>query len=675
MKKYPFSKKAMQAILATTVALAPVVTIGSFTNSAVVQAESTYDDQKQLIKGMLDLVFSAVTVEDLETSIDTFRTTQSGAINTVLPNVTMDEFLAFMSAVQLDFVDSLSSETNLTSDTLSEKMMASLFEVGGKETYSDTFNDVIDLLDIARTPAAIKEISLIADQDARNALKEAIRLAKANNTTITGNSVEDLIAYFDGVFDQLSSDQKQALRDAQASYRSITEPQWNDYISRILSVDNTTGGGGGGGAGGGGGVPTTPTTPTTPTSPETPAEQEVTVPTPVIDREGNKVISEVTKEQVKEIVDQITPEKSVIPIKLEKAAAGEKVEAKVPADLFKQAAAKNKNAKVKVETEEAAYDLPVSEINVAALAKSLGVSEDAVEINIAVNVVDETEVSGAVSKNNLKLASKVIEFTVEAVSGSKTEAIKRFSVYVEREITSDKTFNQVNAVAVRINDDGTITSIPTYFDGKRAVIKSLTNSKYTVVENNKTFSDVNNGANWAEAHIEKLASKYIVQGKTATSFSPDAYMTRGEFAALISRSLGLVATDSTKVDFSDVSPTQAINKNGEIAAAVEAGIIQGKADGKFHPSANLTRAEAAIMISRAIDYVNSNEALDTTKELEDFKDLKSIGSASREHVEKVLQAGIISGYSNGNFGPSDNTKRDQMSKILDNFLQHIKFIN
>jgi pullulanase len=189
-------------------------------------------------------------------------------------------------------------------------------------------------------------------------------------------------------------------------------------------------------------------------------------------------------------------------------------------------------------------------------------------------------------------------------------------------------------------------------------------------EPGKTFKDVNNGKNWAEAYIEKLAAKGIINGKTAELFEPSKNITRGEFAALIARSLGLKSTKATP--FKDVSGKEAINKNGEIVAAYEAGIILGKKDGRFAPNDFITRAEAAVMIARALKYVGYDEAkLDATKELASFKDGKSVQSWAAADIEKVIQAGIMNGMSNKTFKPQDFTKRDQMAKILADFLEFV----
>ena len=137
---------------------------------------------------------------------------------------------------------------------------------------------------------------------------------------------------------------------------------------------------------------------------------------------------------------------------------------------------------------------------------------------------------------------------------------KKFTQYVDRVIFGATSFDGHSSTGVRINEDGTLSPLPTYFDGEKANIKSLTNSKYTIVQYEKTFKDVDNNKNWAEEHIEKLASKLVIKGKSGDLYAPNQFMTRGEFAALISRSLGLVAIDDQDVSFSDVSPSQAVNQ-------------------------------------------------------------------------------------------------------------------
>lgn len=421
-------------------------------------------------------------------------------------------------------------------------------------------------------------------------------------------------------------------------------------------------------------LPTPPSFPLpTPGEEQQPGKDEVAIPEDAVVTEGGTTT--IPADKVGAIADLVTAEKSVVPVKLPTPAAGEKAKAEVPAALFSEVVKKNAKAVVEVKTEEASYKLPASQINVASLAEKLGVSASDVKINVSVNVVKNEDVKGTVDKNNLKLASKVIEFTIEAVAGDKTEAVKTFSVYVERDIVADTAFDASKSVAVVLNDDGTFKAIPTLFNGKTATIKSLTNSKYTVVENEVTFPDITK--DWAKEYIETLASKYIIKGHDTGKYAPNGSTTRAEFALLLVRSLGL---PGEKYDnrFSDVKGTEWFNENGELMAAVKAGIIEGRDTGKFDPHTAITRAEAAAMIARAIelDFLNYDKStVDTSKKLKDFKDANKVPTWAKEELEAVVQAGIMSGHDNGTIDANGDTTRNQIAKIVAEFLIKANLMN
>lgn len=577
------------------------------------------DDVKDLAKDMI-LILNALTLEDLNDKISEFRSKYNDdSIKDILdnPNVSEDSVLNYFAAVELEFLKELGKVEDI-SDLSSIDYYYSLY-TAFKNAGDDYPNEYV-----AFTGMFDFNISALID------LKASL--------------------------DQVDVGVKGAALSAIHKIATALKVEPPVVTPPVVTPPDSSGGGGGGGS-------TAPTTPTPPTTPPTPAPGQVGQTPDSITKDPAKVV-----EAIKEAKDFT---------KLVIGGTGAAAAVDVPQSVLKAVAEKNPAAVVEVKIDKGSYALPVSEINLDNLAKELGV--EAKDVKISINVTVTTDTAKVIETNGLKAVAPVLEFEVTAKgAGDKTVSIvkTKFNGYVDRTIVGEKDFNANQSTGVRLNNDGTFASLPTYFDGKTATIKSLTNSKYTVVENSKTFKDVDGGANWAEAHIEKLASKYVISGKTQDNYAPNDFMTRGEFAALISRSLGLVAQDASAVKFSDVSTTQALNKNGEIAAAVEAGIIFGKKDGRFYPYDRITRAEAAMMISRAMDYAKaSDNDLDKSKKLADLEDLKQIGATSRASVEKVIQAGVMSGYSNGNFGPNDNTKRDQMATILDKFLQFIKFSN
>lgn len=94
--------------------------------------------------------------------------------------------------------------------------------------------------------------------------------------------------------------------------------------------------------------------------------------------------------------------------------------------------------------------------------------------------------------------------------------------------------------------------------------------------------------------IEELAARGIVDGKDEGEFEPTATMTRAEFAAITVRALGL-DVNGEKI-FDDVSENDWYY--GCVATAFKYGIINGVTDSEFNPNGTITRAETAVMLER-----------------------------------------------------------------------------
>ena len=90
-------------------------------------------------------------------------------------------------------------------------------------------------------------------------------------------------------------------------------------------------------------------------------------------------------------------------------------------------------------------------------------------------------------------------------------------------------------------------------------------------------------------------------GEDRFYFYPAEPISRGEAARYIARALSLRVNAS--IDFGDMDDV--IYKN-EVISVVQAGILKGFEDNTFRPKSNTTRAEAAVIISRILDYTEKN---------------------------------------------------------------------
>ena len=95
----------------------------------------------------------------------------------------------------------------------------------------------------------------------------------------------------------------------------------------------------------------------------------------------------------------------------------------------------------------------------------------------------------------------------------------------------------------------------------------------------------------------------------------------------------------------------------EIAKAVKLGIVYGYPDGNFRPEANVTRAEFAVMLMRALQSQVLVSPLN-------FEDKDKIGPWAVEFVQQAVAHGIINGYPDGTFRPNANISHAEMIAMV-----------
>lgn len=124
----------------------------------------------------------------------------------------------------------------------------------------------------------------------------------------------------------------------------------------------------------------------------------------------------------------------------------------------------------------------------------------------------------------------------------------------------------------------------------------------------ENFADVS-ASDWHAPYIAAAAGLKIINGRSASKFDPNATITRAEMATMIARALKVTkgAADVADVNaalkgFADAGKISATLKDG-VAFATTNQIVIGNA-GKFLPNNNATRAEAAVIIYRALNFDN-----------------------------------------------------------------------
>ncbi|MDD9268147.1 S-layer homology domain-containing protein [Paenibacillus sp. GCM10023248] len=180
---------------------------------------------------------------------------------------------------------------------------------------------------------------------------------------------------------------------------------------------------------------------------------------------------------------------------------------------------------------------------------------------------------------------------------------------------------------------------------------------------------------WARKQVEQLASKFLVHGAGDDRFIPDAAITRAEFAALVTRAIGLAA--KVNGSFADVSGTAWYA--GAVGAASAAGIVEGDEAHAFKPDASITREEMAVMIVRALRAAGLAEqaaeggAVAVDAALARFEDSGSISGYAKAAISEALQAGIVEGMTASTFAPQNNATRAEAAVMLQRMLTYMHF--
>lgn len=191
---------------------------------------------------------------------------------------------------------------------------------------------------------------------------------------------------------------------------------------------------------------------------------------------------------------------------------------------------------------------------------------------------------------------------------------------------------------------------------------STVNLPNTSGNTTSSFSDIGS-AEWAKKAIETLAAKKIINGKSNNLFAPHDSITRKEAVAMLVRAFD-INPGNANAEFSDLTSDDW--SYTAVAAAVNAGIINGYENNTFGGNRNISREEFAVIISRVIAY--KQLIVPSKNPKVDFTDGSEIAGYARESVDTLQTAGIINGMGDGSFAPKGECSRAQAAVMIYNTL-------
>ncbi len=168
---------------------------------------------------------------------------------------------------------------------------------------------------------------------------------------------------------------------------------------------------------------------------------------------------------------------------------------------------------------------------------------------------------------------------------------------------------------------------------------------------------------WANESILDMTSKGWVQGTSNVTFSPDESLTRAQAAVVLVRALEL-EDKGKNLKFKDIPDNYWAKE--EINIASQHGIVKGYENGRFLPEKAITREEMAVILDRILSKSHKIRARGVN-----YKDVDN-SRWSYESISKMTSEGIFIGFEDNTFRPTENITRGQMAALMDRISFYIE---
>ncbi|WP_027398952.1 cadherin-like beta sandwich domain-containing protein [Anaerovorax odorimutans] len=342
-----------------------------------------------------------------------------------------------------------------------------------------------------------------------------------------------------------------------------------------------------------------------------------------------------------------------------------------------------KEAVLEIKKDTVTYKLPASEINIDAVSDQIGqqVALQDIKVHVAISAASPKTVQiieDMAGRDNYNIVVKPVDFEITCTNGDKTVEVSKFNGYVERTVAIPDGINPSKiTTGIVFNADGTFSHVPTRI--------TVVDGKYYAKINsltNSVYSIIYSPKNfadvekhWAKDAVNDMGSRLVISGVGDDRFEPDRDITRAEFAAIVVRALGLMRTGVGKDSFGDVSKNEWYYD--AVSIAYEYGIISGYGNGKFIPEDNITREQAMTIIARAMKLTGPESGLmdaEISSLLVGFADSTDAAGYAKASIATCIETGIVSGRGGKQLAPKDNITRAEVASIVQKLLKKAELI-
>ena len=170
---------------------------------------------------------------------------------------------------------------------------------------------------------------------------------------------------------------------------------------------------------------------------------------------------------------------------------------------------------------------------------------------------------------------------------------------------------------------------------------------------------------WAREYIGRLAARGIVKGVGDDCYLPDYPLTRAQFLTMLANTVkDLDVTQAWPAGFADVLPGEWYYNY--VNWGFEQGIVSGFDDNTFGPDENITREQMAVILDNFT--ASTGVVLPEDYLVLSFIDSQLISPWAAYSVDRVVAAGLMGGYPEGDYKPQGNATRAEAATVMYKFI-------
>lgn len=178
------------------------------------------------------------------------------------------------------------------------------------------------------------------------------------------------------------------------------------------------------------------------------------------------------------------------------------------------------------------------------------------------------------------------------------------------------------------------------------------------------FTDVSEN-DWFFDAVKFVNERKLFVGTTETTFAPRMAMTRGMFVTVLGTLAGVDETAAEASTFEDVNPNAYYAPY--VAWAQKNGIVVGTSATTFEPNAEITREQMAIIMYNYAKYAGEDVSKTDPAGLAAFADGASVSGWAQTEMAWAVNMQLMVG-SDGKLSPQNHASRAEVAEIVKNYV-------